>query len=110
VAQDGCYYSDRTSPSSNPPQTDMATEGLHEALEELRSQINSGDVNSADFNQRINSLITQIEAKAADDTEQSSNSGLLKSLKDAVNTLEAEHPQATSVLNRIMMSLGDTGI
>ena len=88
----------------------MAIEGLHEALEDLRSQINSGDVNSADFNQRINTLISQIETSVADTTNDTAHTGVLQSLKDAVNHLELEYPQTISVLNRIMTSLGDAGI
>jgi hypothetical protein len=88
-------------------------DNLRDSLEELRAEVRSADLSNADTKARLDALIGGIEARLDredDEAGEKEHETLLEHVRDLVGQLETEHPRATSILNRIMVSLGGAGI
>ncbi len=81
---------------------------LDEALQALRNEILN--LNTDDSRkQSLNTLADQIEQQI-DDTSNTKHQGLVENLEETINEFEVEHPDLTSIINRILITLGNMGI
>jgi len=86
----------------------MTTRKLHNDLDRLRDEINHLAADDVESRNKLNQLISELEAKLEKPDEE--NDGLMVNLKDAIKHFEAEHPRATAILNDIMVTLSNMGI
>ncbi len=88
----------------------MTSIKLQNELEKLREEVNkvaSDDIGARD---RLNLLISDIEKKLDEPSNESHHNNLVHSIKDAIGQFETEHPRATGILNDIMVTLSNMGI
>ncbi len=88
----------------------MSNESLRESLEELRREVDGSDLRAEGARERLLGLIGGLEKQLQDPEDADHHASLLESLKESIEHLELEHPRATSILNRIMVTLGNAGI
>lgn len=88
----------------------MQNQKLQAALEELRQEINSSGLSEGPSRDRLNTLITELEAKIARDEKDDAPGSLIEQVKDSIGHLELEYPKTTSILNQILTTLGGAGI
>ena len=88
----------------------MNRDELHGSLEELRAAINRGDLSDAGVKERINGLISDLEVKLERPDDTDHHESMVERLRLAFDQFKLEHPQATSLVNRILVSLGEAGI
>ena len=84
----------------------MSKEQLTRLVEDLRSEISQLPPEDELARQRISSIIAELDRSIEDETPGSTRA----SIQDAVHELEARHPDATTVLNNILMTLANMGI
>ncbi len=87
----------------------MSEQDLRELIERLRREAAALPGSDEDARARLESVIDDLEARMADD-ELSNAPGLRAAIQDNIHQLEARHPDATTVLNNIMMTLANMGI
>lgn len=87
----------------------MSEQDLRQLIERLRHEAAALPASDADARARLESVIDDLEARMADD-ELSDSPGLRATIQDNIHQLEARHPDATTVLNNIMMTLANMGI
>lgn len=83
---------------------------LQELLGELREEISGAQFADAKKRERLVALLAELEARIESETSDEEDEGPLAHLREMIGQLETEHPRATSILNRIMVSLGGAGI
>ncbi len=88
----------------------MKDDKLKEGLEELRMEINGSDLGEGPDLDRLNGLISDLEAKLDEEREDPPHGGLIEALKDSIGNLELEYPRTTRILNQILTTLGGAGI
>jgi uncharacterized coiled-coil DUF342 family protein len=81
---------------------------LNEALQALRDEINNLNTDES-RKQSLNTLADQVEQQF-DDSSNSGNQGLIESLEETISEFEVEHPALTSIINRLLVTLGNMGI
>ncbi len=81
---------------------------LNEALQALREEINNLSTEEG-RKQSLYALADQIEQQL-DDSSEAKNLGLTQSLEETISEFEVEHPDLTSIINRILVTLGNMGI
>ncbi len=81
---------------------------LNEALQALRDEINNLKTDES-RKQSLNALADQVEQQF-DDSSNSENQGLIESLEETISEFEVEHPALTSIINRLLVTLGNMGI
>ncbi len=82
---------------------------LNEALQALRSEIQSLDTDES-RKQSLNDLADKIEQQLEDSSPATKNHGLTETLEETISEFEVEHPDLTSIINRILVTLGNMGI
>ncbi len=87
----------------------MSEGNLHDHVEEFRTKIKDMDL-PAEIRERMAELITQLERKLESPDDQEHHESLVAQLKDSFERFKLEHPRATSLLNSILVSLGEAGI
>ena len=92
-----------------PSVTAMKNESLHESLEELRAEIHRTQPEGV-ARERLDALVADIERRLDEPDNAEHHASLIDQLKDSIDEFKLEHPQATSILNRIMVSLAGAGI
>lgn len=89
----------------------MDSEQLRRSLEALRAEVNRADLSEGRVRKRINALITDLEVKLdRPDDEDDDDDSFVERLRDGFEQFKLEHPDATSLINRILVSLGEAGI
>jgi len=83
---------------------------LRESLEELRAEVRRADLSDSVTKERLDALIVKVEAELERPDDAEHNETLLEHVRDLIGQVETEYPRATSILNRIMVSLGGAGI
>jgi biopolymer transport protein ExbB/TolQ len=81
---------------------------LNEALQALRDEINNLNTDES-RKQSLNALADQVEQQF-DDSANPENQGLIESLEETISEFEVEHPALTSIINRLLVTLGNMGI
>ena len=80
-------------------------EKLNQDITALKAAI--ADVNDAKAKAELESLLQQLENDMSAGNDSTFNTA---DLSEAVSRLEAEHPQATSLLNQVLQTLSNLGI
>jgi len=91
----------------------MNKESLRASIEGLRAELERPELKggaAAPTRERLRALLNQLEEALADEDEEAPHESVVDSVRDAIEQLESEHPRATSLLHRIMVSLGSSGI
>jgi uncharacterized phage infection (PIP) family protein YhgE len=88
----------------------MSDQELRQLLDKLKTEITT--ITDTVAVQRLSSIASDLEhSLTADNNDNSSNhDGLTGAIQDAVTDLETRHPDATTLLNNIMMALANIGI
>jgi hypothetical protein len=91
----------------------MSQDDIQHTLAELKQQLGQLSDTDAAVKQRMEILIAAIESQLTEETSDEASyedKGLIDQLNESVEQFEAEHPQVTGVLRRIMQTLSDMGI
>lgn len=88
----------------------MSHDELTELVDRLKAEVASLESTDHEARTRLQSLITDLETRLAEDDTDSSDDDLLDSLRESVDRFEVEHPRATGIINQIMVMLGNMGI
>jgi len=83
---------------------------LQDELEKLRSEVNALASNNVEARQKLDSLISDIETKLAQPSDEEQHNDLIQGIRDTIGQFETEHPRATAILNDIMVTLSNMGI
>ncbi|MFZ0486702.1 MAG: DUF4404 family protein, partial [Arenicellales bacterium] len=62
-----------------------------------------------DARQRLNAIIEELDKKLTEPGTED-HQGLVSNLQESIKELEVRHPNTTSLLNNIMMTLANMGI
>ncbi len=82
---------------------------LNEALQALRDEIRSLNTDE-ERKHSLNALADKIEQQLGDSPSNTKNLGLTETLEETISEFEVEHPALTSIINRILVTLGNMGI
>lgn len=88
----------------------MSDEQLRQSLAELRSELDRLESEEAQVRERLNALISGLEAKLDKPGDESQHQSLVEDLRQSISQFEVTHPRATAILNEIMVTLGNMGI
>ena len=87
----------------------MSEQDLRELIDKLRVEVKALPENDVDARQRLNEIIGELDKKL-DDPDTEDHHGLLGNIQESIHELEARHPDTTTLLNNIMMTLANMGI
>ncbi len=87
----------------------MSEQDLKESIEKLRREVDALPDDDVDARQRLNTIISELDKKLAEPGTEDHH-GLVSNLQDSIKELEARHPDTTTLLNNIMMTLANMGI
>lgn len=88
----------------------MKDSELRAALAELRAAIEKLGPADTQARARLDALLLDLERKAQEPEDHEHHGTVIERLGDSIDHLRLEHPKATELLNRIMISLSDAGI
>ncbi len=87
----------------------MSEQDLKESIEKLRREVDALPDDDVDARQRLNTIISELDKKLEEPGTEDHH-GLVSNLQDSIKELEARHPDTTTLLNNIMMTLANMGI
>jgi hypothetical protein len=87
----------------------MSEQDLKELLDKLRNEVEAMPSDDVDARQRLNDIIAELDKKLEEPGTED-HQGLVGNLQDSIHELEARHPDTTTLLNNIMMTLANMGI
>ncbi len=87
----------------------MSEQNLGELINRLKEEVACLPDNDVDARSRLDGIITELQAQFGDE-ETPNSPTLTTNIQDTIHQLEARHPDATTVLNNIMMTLANMGI
>jgi hypothetical protein len=88
---------------------EMSEQNLRELIGRLRAEIAALPDQDIDARSRLEGIVSELETRL--DGDKADGAPALKgSIQDTIHQLEARHPDATTVLNNIMMTLANMGI
>jgi hypothetical protein len=87
----------------------MSEQDLKELLDKLRTEVKAMPSDDVDARQRLNDIIAELDKKLEEPGTED-HQGLVGNLQDSIHELEARHPDTTTLLNNIMMTLANMGI
>jgi hypothetical protein len=87
----------------------MSEQNLRDLIDRLRNEVAGLPDQDVAARSRLESIIADLESRL-DGDELTSAPGLRNSIQDGIQQLEARHPDATTILNNIMMTLANMGI
>lgn len=87
----------------------MSDQDLKALIEKLRSEVETLPRDDVDARQRLEAIISDLDRKLAEPGTEDHH-GLVSNLQDSIKELEARHPDTTTLLNNIMMTLANMGI
>jgi len=88
----------------------MPQEELRQSLYKLREEIEALGDRDPSAQARLSDLLAELEHTLEHPGDESSQQTLVDDVKAAIEQFEMTHPTATSVLNHIMLTLGNMGI
>lgn len=92
----------------------MSEQALRELVDRLRrevAELPSDAPGAAESRRRLEAVIDDLSTRLDDDDDNLTDTGGLRgSIQDTIHQIEARHPDATTVLNNIMMTLANMGI
>lgn len=87
----------------------MSSEDLRELIDRLRKEVEALPDDDVDARRRLNTIIGELDKKLAEPGTEDHH-GLVSNLQDSIKELEVRHPDTTTLLNNIMMTLANMGI
>lgn len=87
----------------------MTEQNLRELIERLRTEVAGLPDHDVDARRRLETILSDLESQL-DSDEVAPAHGLQGSIQDTIHQIEARHPDATTVLNNILMTLANMGI
>jgi len=87
----------------------MSEQNLKELMEKLRREVEALPAEDVDARNRLNTIIGELDKKLEEPGSED-HQGLVGNLQDSIHELEARHPDTTTLLNNIMMTLANMGI
>lgn len=87
----------------------MSEQDLKALIDKLRKEVDALPDDDVDARQRLNAIIGELDKKLNEPGTEDHH-GLIGNLQDSIKELEARHPDTTTLLNNIMMSLANMGI
>lgn len=87
----------------------MSVEDLRSLIERLREEVDALPSNDIDARKRLNAILQELEKKITEPGTEDHH-GLVSDLQDSIKEMEVRHPETTSLLNNIMMTLANMGI
>jgi len=87
----------------------MSEQELQKLIDDLRREIDALPSDDVDARQRLDAIIEDLEKKLNEPGTEDHH-GLVGNLQDSIKELEARHPDTTTLLNNIMMTLANMGI
>lgn len=87
----------------------MSTQDLRELVDSLKKEIDALPSDDVAARDKLNGIIAELNKKL-DEPGSEDHQGLVSNLQDSIKELEARHPDTTTLLNNIMMSLANMGI
>ncbi|HSH41172.1 MAG TPA: DUF4404 family protein [Arenicellales bacterium] len=87
----------------------MSEQELEQLIEKLRREVEALPDDDVDARQRLNAIIEELDRKLAEPGTEDHH-GLVSNLQDSIKELEVRHPDTTTLLNNIMMTLANMGI
>lgn len=87
----------------------MSVEDLRELIDGLRKEVAALPSEDVDARQRLNAIIEELDKKLTEPGTED-HPGLVSNLQESIKELEVRHPDTTSLLNNIMMTLANMGI
>ena len=88
----------------------MTKQKLHNDLEKLRNEINNIAAEDTESRDKLNQLISELEAQLDNPDGAVQDQGVLTNVREAIEHFETDHPRATAILNDIMVTLSNMGI
>lgn len=99
---------DTTRPS--PPFSSMTRDALRNSIQQLQSEIHKAEAGDQAALGHLHQLAMDIETALGEGGETARHQSLVARFREQVEQLEVQHPQATAILNEIMMTLSNLGI
>ncbi|MDZ7842013.1 MAG: DUF4404 family protein [Gammaproteobacteria bacterium] len=87
----------------------MSEQDLKALIERLRGEVDALPDGDVDARQRLDAIIGELDKKLQEPGTEDHH-GLVSNLQDSIKELEARHPDTTTLLNNIMMTLANMGI
>ena len=87
----------------------MSEQELKALIDDLRREVEALPDDDVDARQRLNAIISELDKKLNEPGTEDHH-GLVGNLQDSIKELEARHPDTTTLLNNIMMTLANMGI
>jgi len=87
----------------------MSEQDLKDLIAKLRKEVEALPDDDVDARQRLNAIISELDKKLQEPGTEDHH-GLVSNLQDSIKQLEARHPDTTTLLNNIMMTLANMGI
>jgi hypothetical protein len=88
----------------------MTQTDLKSLVHQLQDEIAELDAGDEDARARLQALVDTLDARLAGKVSEEEDADLIDSLRESVERFEVEHPQATGLINQIMVTLGNIGI
>lgn len=87
----------------------MSEQDLRALIDKLREEVAALPDEDREARDRLNTAIAELDKKL-DDPGTEDHHGLVGNLQQSIKELEARHPDTTTLLNNIMMTLANMGI
>lgn len=78
-------------------------------MDRLRSEVEALPSDDVDARRRLNAIVEELDKKLTEPGTEDHH-GLVNNLQTSIKELEVRHPDTTSLLNNIMMTLANMGI
>lgn len=87
----------------------MSEQDLKALIDKLRREVDNLPDDDPDARQKLNAIIGEVDKKLNEPGTED-HQGLMGNLQDSIQALEARHPDTTTLLNNILMTLANMGI
>lgn len=87
----------------------MSEQDLRELIDRLRTEVDALPGDDVEARRRLDAIIGELDKKLEEPGSEDHH-GLVGNLQESIKELEARHPDTTTLLNNIMMSLANMGI
>jgi molecular chaperone DnaK (HSP70) len=87
----------------------MSEQELRQLIEKLRAEVDTLPDEDVEARERLDAIIGELDKKLQEPGSEDHH-GLISNLQDSIKEMEARHPDTTTLLNNIMMTLANMGI
>ena len=88
----------------------MSKEAVNQSIEALHAEINQLETPNSDVKEKLLSLISEVEKQLQYPEKSEHKETNLKTLPTLIEQFEAEHPNVTDTLSRLLNTLSGMGI